>query len=588
MNGYVPEDVIENIRANIDIVEVISEYIPLKRKGKNYTGCCPFHQENDPSFTVSPDKQIFYCFGCAVGGNVFKFLMLYEGFTFRETIEFLAKKIGISLPETGYKEKREKSQKYFASEVNLQAKDFFKNILMNWNEAAAARDYLSNRGVSLETIQHFELGYAPSSWDQLTKYLTQKGVNKDSLVNLGLAAAGKRGLYDRFRSRIMFPIRDAGGYVVGFGGRVLGEGQPKYLNTPETPVFNKSRILFGLYEERRSVMEAGYAVIMEGYMDVISARQHGVTNAVASLGTSLTREHIQLLMRYVKDVIIAYDADAAGVAATVRGLELMQEMGCRVRVISIPEGKDPDDYLQQYGIEGWYQLVNNADTLVEYKIKDIKLNSTNVIENKSAQLEHILPNLYNIQDEVEKNEAIKHVASRLYITWDAVAGELRRYQKQKGKIKPKSDKITKNKYNNIHDVQKIDARTKAEKILLKLMLENPQWVPYVKEKLTGDIFKSHVYNNIFSKALPDLDSNFSPAHLFNKLNEEEQKVLGDLLMEDLPGYDIDYLFSIYINALQKFIKKEHREGLMDILLEAEKNGEQKRVSEILAELKTLY
>lgn len=587
MAGFIPEDVVENIRSRVDIVEVISDYVQLKKKGRNFVGQCPFHQETNPSFTVSFEKQIFYCFGCAAGGDVFKFLMLYEGLTFQEAAQALARRAGIALPDTGKggsKEGRNRADLNF--KVNLLAKEFYKQILQHGGESAPAREYLIERGLSQETINLFELGYAPNSWDRLVKHLNKHGYDADTLVKLGLAVHGKRGAYDRFRSRIIFPIRDAGGKVVGFGGRILGEGEPKYLNTPETEYFNKSRVLYGLYEARRYIREYGYAIIMEGYMDVITAHQCGVVNAVASLGTSLTRDQVQLLMRYTRDVIIAYDADSAGVAATLRGLDLMQELGCRVRVISIPDGKDPDEFLQRHGIEGWQELVSGAESLLEYKIRQIKLGSLGKeVISKSAILEQVLPNLAYIQDEVERAESIKLVAARLHTSWDAVAEELKRFIKKERKKRPNSDKIAKIKHNIIQ----LDARTKAEKVLLKLMLENPQLVSTVQRELEENFFKNPVYRRVFETTLPLMErADYSPAFLFNVLEEDDQRVLGDLLMENLPDDEPDKILPSYIKAMQKFLKKERRESLMDTLVEAEKDGDQKRVDQILKKLQTLF
>lgn len=588
MAGFIPEEIIQSVQNQIDIVDVISEYVQLQKKGRNYKGPCPFHQERDPSFTVSSEKQIFYCFGCTTGGNVFKFLMLHEGMTFYEAVKFLAQRVGVTLPETRFDTKH-REQSGIANRINLMAKEFYRDVLNNWKEASFAREYLIQRGLTIEIIDLYELGYAVDSWNQLVRHFDKNGINANMLVNLGLAASGRSGAYDRFRSRIIFPIKDIAGNVVGFGGRVIGEGQPKYLNTPETKYFNKSRILYGLFEARRFIRELNSAVIVEGYMDVISARQHGVNNVVASLGTSLTREQVQLLMRYTREVFIAFDSDAAGVAATIRSLDLMQELGCSIRVVEIPDGKDPDDFLQKNGVDGWKYLLSKAESLIEYKIKHLKSNNGNKgIKNSAVLLEQLLPNLDNIRNEVEKAEAIKQVAARLHTSWDAVAGELARYCAKKQRNNQISDKIPKIKHNNVLMGEK-DAREKAERMILRLVLDNPAVLTKVKDELGNNFFRNSVLRVIFEKFMALFKHpGYSPSFIFNNLNESEQKVLGDLLLEDTPDGEPDIILPFYIDAMKRFINKEHRERLIDALMEAEKAGNKQKVEHILKELKNLF
>lgn len=589
MGGFIPEEILEDIRSRVDIVEVISDYVQLKKKGQNFVGPCPFHREKDPSFTVSFEKQIFYCFGCTAGGNVFKFLMLHEGLTFQEAVENLARRVGVSLPARGKSQARRPRGADVARKVNSLAGAFYRQVLTRWEEAVPAREYLQKRGISPETAEQFELGYAPGSWGSLVKYLAEKGFNADILVKVGLAARGKKGAYDRFRSRIIFPIHDTGDNVVGFGGRILGRGEPKYLNTPETDFFNKRRVLYGLNQSRRYIREEGHAVIMEGYMDVIAAHRNGVKNAVASLGTSLTREQVQLLMRYTRDVIIAYDADVAGVAATLRGLDLAQELGCRVRVVTIPEGKDPDEFLSARGADGWYQLLSGAEPLLEYKLRQVKSGSKTGVQDKSAVLKEVLPNLANINDEVERAEAINLLATRLHTSWDAVAGEYQRFVEQERKKRPNSDKTAKTKHNIKHESLHLDARTKAEKVILRLILENPRLVSTVQRELEENFFRHPVLNRVYQKAVPLLQGpDFRPATVFDLLADDEQKMVSNLLMEDMPDGEPKQVLSTYVGAMQGFLKKERRERLLDILVEAEKSGDHKLVNETLGKLQALF
>lgn len=587
MPGFIPQDTLDEIRSRIDIVDMISDYVQLKKKGQNYIGPCPFHQEKDPSFTVSPEKQIFYCFGCGAGGNIFKFLMLYEGLSFPEAAQTLAQRAGVTLHTTRQGDYGRRKKKIdLAIRVNTLAKDFFQQILLKDQRAAPAREYLKKRGLSQQVIDQFDLGFAPDGWNSLVNHLGKEGISPDTLVGVGLASRGKSRVYDRFRSRIIFPIRDVTGNIVGFGGRITGKGEPKYLNTAETDYFNKSRLMYGLDQARRQIRKFGNLILMEGYMDVIAAHQFGISNAVASLGTSLTREQVQLLMRYTRDVLIAYDADAAGVSAALRGLDLMQELGCRVRVITIPGEKDPDEFLHHYGQQGWQELVLAAEPLLEYKFRQIKSGVLGQENNKPAILEQILPNLLYMRDEVERTEAIKFLAARLHTSWDAVASEYKKFTSKKRKKSPDPGPVAGVKFNH---PRPLDARTRAEKMLLRLMLDDFQLVTVIQGQLGKNIFRYPVYRQIFEKVLPLIETgNYKPALAFDVLDEKEQEVLGNLLMENTPGGKSDEILPSYIEAMQRFINKERRENLIDTLLAAEKAGDQKRVSELLGKLQTLF
>ena len=363
-----PEELIEEIRLRNDIVDVVSSYVKLERKGRRYFGLCPFHNEKTPSFSVEPAKQFFYCFGCNKGGTVIQFIMNIEHLDFVEAVKHLAERAGIALPEP--EDAGEKEKTYRRKEIlnlNKEAARFYFSVLAG-KSGIAAQSYLKKRGLTEKTICQFGLGLAPASWNELSELLLSKGASQELLISSGLSLKSKNGeLYDRFRDRIMFPIFDIRGNIIGFGGRVADKTQPKYMNSPDTPVYNKSRELYGLNYARQS--KSKKLLIVEGYMDVISLHQAGIDYAVASLGTALTQAQAWILKKYAEEVIIAYDADSAGQAATLRGLEILERAGCSGKVLLIPDGKDPDEYVRNNGPEKFKNLIGGAISLLDYKIR---------------------------------------------------------------------------------------------------------------------------------------------------------------------------------------------------------------------------
>ncbi|WP_169726472.1 DNA primase [Desulfotruncus alcoholivorax] len=585
VGGYIPGEILDNIRNRADIVRIISSYVSLQKKGKNYVAPCPFHHETEPSFTVTPEKQIFYCFGCNLGGNVFKFLMLQHNISFPEAARMLGDMVGVPVPEGFSPQTRERlRQEEKAWKINSLASEFFHNVLLRHPGAEAARMYLKNRGVAIDTIKNFNLGYALAEWDALIRFMKDKGVGAGNLVDVGLAVSNNNKTYDRFRSRLMFPINDSRGRVTGFGGRVLDQSNPKYLNTPETDYFNKGKILYGLDKARQHIREAGYVIITEGYMDAITAHQYGIKNTVASLGTSLTREHGKLLASQTREVIIAYDADAAGMAAALRGLDILQEAGCRVRVLHLPEGKDPDEFLRARGHEEWQHQVEKAMPLVEFKLQMALEKYKNVAASKDAILEEVLPNVAAISAELEKTEAIQMVASRLYTSFHAVAEELHRFCKNNPKKRTNPDKIAKNKHNIIRK-NRIKFGDKAEYGLLRIMLEDASTITKVASEIKGNFFIDTFCSCVYDHLLEISASSFySPSALFDRLEEEHQQKLGMLLMEPIPGEDIKALLPGYIAAIKRKRLLQYRNELVIALANAEKSGNSEEVDRILHEI----
>ncbi|MTI81446.1 MAG: DNA primase [Firmicutes bacterium] len=592
--GYIPDEVVEEVLQKTDIVQLISEYILLKKRGKNYFGICPFHQEDTPSFSVTSDKQIFYCFGCNVGGNAFKFIMLKEGLSFPEAVQHLAKMAGVHIPEGDKYNQREQQKKQRPYKILAATADFFHQNLL-YHKGAVAKNYLQQRGITDEITKNFLIGYAPVGWDNLLKFLTSKGCKETELEQLGLIIKNSKGTsyYDRFRNRVILPICDAAGRVVGFGGRALDDSKPKYLNTPETPLFNKRHLLYGLHLARGAIRDNGYALVMEGYMDVVAAHQFGINNSVASLGTSLTRDQVKLLMRYTDEIIIAYDSDAAGVNAAIRGLDLIQQMGCRVKILQVPYGKDPDEYLREHGLEQWQQLIKSAYDLIDYKLKVAMADNipTTAAEKRSV-LQQILPNLANIKNPVEQEENIKNAASNLNLSWESVSGELKNYFAKKdkniskqGKKWTNTDKLTKPS----HNISLTNTHHQAEFLLLGLILSDFDLFSIVKKQITAEHFQNNQLKNIFSLLIEDGTGTLArkPSQLMQNLDENSQHMLGRLLSVEMPQGSKQVAVEDCIKNMKSQASKSRQEELLYHLKIAEQAGNKEQVTELLQELQQL-
>lgn len=408
---YYPDEIVEEVRLRNDIVDIIGSYIRLKKTGSNYMGLCPFHNEKTPSFSVSRSKQMYYCFGCGVGGNVFTFIMEYENFTFVEALKFLAERAGINLPEQEYseREKRQADLKNRLMEINKEAAKYYYYQLKS-ERGQAARQYLSDRGLSEETIKSFGLGYANRFSDDLYHYLKKLGYEDELLKQSGLVSFDEvRGGHDKFWDRIMFPIMDVGNRVVGFGGRVMGNGNPKYLNSPETIIFDKSRLLYGLNRARRS--RETYFLICEGYMDVIALHQAGFTNAVATLGTAFTEYHAALIRRYTGEVILTFDNDKAGIQAALRAIQILRDYGLSVKVVDMHPYKDPDEFIKALGADEYRKRIAEAKNSFFFEI-DVLKGSYNMEdpEEKLKFFNEIAKKLLSFSDDLERNFYLDAVA----------------------------------------------------------------------------------------------------------------------------------------------------------------------------------
>ena len=516
---YFSEDLIEEIRQRNDIVDVISGYVKLQKKGSSYFGLCPFHNEKSPSFSVSRQKQMYYCFGCGAGGNVITFIMEYENYTFAEAVRLLAERAGVDIPEVEYsKEAREKADlKATLLEINkLAAKYFYAQL--KTEQAKHAHTYLTKRGLSEETITAFGLGYSNKYSDDLYKYLKTKGYSDELLVKAGLISASEKGVYDKFWNRVMFPIMDANNRVIGFGGRVMGDGEPKYLNSPETEVFDKSRNLYGLNRARTS--RKSYFLICEGYMDVIALHQAGFTNAVASLGTAFTPGHAALIKRYVNEVYLTFDSDGAGTKAALRALPILKEAGITAKIIRMDPYKDPDEFIKNLGPEAFEERINKARNgflfSLEVLERDYDMNSP---EGKTSFFNEAAKRLTEFEEEIELNNYIEAVAEKYHISIESLRRLVAKTAIKSGQATP----ATKPKQAAGKERRREDGNIQSQKILLTWLIENEQIFKQIKKYISPQDFTKELYQTV-AKLLYEQyeEGNLVPAKVMNHFTDEEE------------------------------------------------------------------
>jgi len=546
MKDMVFDDFIDRLRSESDIISVISDYVSLKKKGKNYWGCCPFHNENTPSFSVTPDKGFFYCFGCQTGGNVFNFLMKVENITFIEAVKLLAKKLNISLPEKEKSPREQARDQELAKiyQVNERARDFFHACLTKTNYGRPAREYLANRGLSSEMIDFFKLGFAPPSWDKLSLTFSERGIALDILLKSGLAAARTSGdgVYDRFRNRIMFPISDVRGRVVGFGGRVLDDSQPKYLNTPETEVFNKRHVLFGFEHAFKYIRDAGQVVIVEGYMDVIALYSQGIKNVVASLGTAFTPEQARHLIKLNAELLFSYDSDAAGQRATVRALDTVRSLGAAIKIVSIPDGKDPDEYIRKHGCNSFGTLLTSAQPLLDYQLdRALKGDDFSTVQGKIAVVGKLAPILAEADNAVEVNAHITRLSQVLSVDESALRSEITKYI-----VQVKKDKnVKKGKAINIALLYKqpTPAVVQAERQLIRLLSDDLSFIPYFLAKISPQEIQGVLQQEIIKFILNayNMEKNITQAAIHagvEQLSEKAKNEFSHIMLMEIQFDDV--------------------------------------------------
>jgi len=490
--GYrIPEETIDLIRRSIDIVDVVSDYVQLKKQGRNFFGLCPFHGEKTPSFSVSPEKQIYHCFGCGAGGNAFSFLMDIEGISFVEAAQRLAARANIDIPKFKSELHAVRIHKTNDAAKMVEAhellKKFYHHLLLNTKEGQEALDYLHARGITDEIIEQFQVGYALDSRDFATKLLNNRGFSLEMMEKAGLIIRKEDGSYiDRFRNRIMFPIHDHQGSVIAFSGRALGDHQPKYLNSPETLIFNKSKILYNFYSARIHIRKSQQAILFEGFADVIASSKAGLPQAVATMGTSLTEEQARILRRNVESVVICYDADNAGVEAAVRAGQLLSEAGCYVKVATLPDGYDPDEYVNRFGSERFKTDVIEASvSLMSFKMAYLRRGKNLQSESdKIRYIEEALRELSKLSNPVELDYYMRQIAEEFSLSLDALRQQLSRYRKEQRKAESTSFTL----HVTRQAVQKklLPAFHNAERMLLAHMLRSKEIALAVQNTVQGN------------------------------------------------------------------------------------------------------
>lgn len=561
------DELIEEIKNNNDIVDVISQYMVLKRSGRNYFGLCPFHNEKSPSFSVSPDKQIFHCFGCGVGGNVFHFVSKIEGTGFKESVEMLADRAGITLPvlesEGDNKLQELKSKVY---EINKETAYFYHENLYK-PSAKLAQEYVKKRKLDNSTLKNFVIGYS-GKFDELYKFLKQKGFKDEEILASSLVNKTDKGQFiDRFRNRLMFPIQDVRGRFIAFGGRVLDDSKPKYINSPENIVYSKGRHLFGLYNAKKG--DTKKIIMVEGYMDAISLHQRGITNAVASLGTALTEAQGRLLRRTAEQVIIGYDADGAGQAATLRGLEILSNLGCDIRILQIEGAKDPDEFVTKYGKERFLKYVDSSISLVEFKVKTLKkeLNIENT-SDKIKFLNEIAKILTKVNNSMEQEVYIDKISKVYKISKEAIYSEIKKMLYQNTNANPKILERQNNiRYNTIKKVDnKInDGIIKRENTIIALLtMPDINVYPKIKNEITPDSFKLEENKIILKRLYEEYDKGLTSIYDAISLFTDENIInhLSEIMAEDYEISDVDKCIEDIINSYKKETIIEYRDSIL--------------------------
>lgn len=580
----ISEEILEKIKEENDIVDIISESVRLKKAGRSFSGLCPFHNEKSPSFSVSQEKQIYKCFGCGESGNVITFVMKNKNMNFIDAVKYLADRANILLED----EKRVNpiaKKKELLYKVNVEAgRFFFSNLRSN----KMAMEYFLNRGIRQETIKRFGLGYAKDSWNSLLFHLRKLGFSENILLEAGLVLTSEKtgNKYDRFRNRVMFPVFDYRGKVIGFGGRVLDDSKPKYLNSPETLVFQKGTNLYGLNFAIKSNMKERYFIIVEGYMDLISLHQHGITNVVASLGTALTVNQARLLKRYADKVIISYDADVAGQTATMRGLEILKDVGFDVRVLSIPQGKDPDEYVRSNGRDAFMKLINEAEGLVEYRIKkageNINFKDSNDLVKYGKKVTEILAKVNPIEKDIYIKKISENTGIREQALYDLLSKEMTK--------NIKNQEFMNNKEENGTKLYKEPAFIKAERSLLKLCLEE-EYFDYISQLISQDELILPEHKEIFSIIKEAKKGSINNIVTFLESKSENIKVIEEVVkikeQQVLTGKDNKKLIQDLIKQIDSYKLNQKLKELKQKQKLLEAQGKIEESIQIAIELKKL-
>ncbi len=591
MERFIPDELIDRIREGVDIVSVISEQLSLKKTGQNFTGLCPFHSEKTPSFVVSPAKQIFHCFGCGAGGNVFHFLMKHENLTFPQAVRSLSERAGISIPEVSKRDEKIEDAKEPLYKANELAMEFFSRNLAEAKEGERARQYLEKRGIEKKTVQEFNIGYSLPQWDAAYRYLRQKGIETAALEKTGLIIRKDSGdgFYDRFRDRIIFPILDLKKRVIGFGGRVLDDSLPKYINSPESTIYIKGENLYCLEKARQEIGKRGYLLIVEGYLDAIMTYQKGIRNAAATLGTALTQGHLRLIKRFTNNIVLVFDPDSAGKKAAIRSASLFIESGMKAKVASLSEGTDPDTFLREKGVEAFVDKLKNSEKLLDFVIRETKgKEALATIDEKISVVDEVLPLISRLPNKIERNAYVRRLAEELQLEEKDIFAELENRAQKKGyKSGERKEPLEKGTAHSGLQKRINHSGAKAEEMLIHLMLNDESIAKRVKDQLSPDDFKDPLFKRVTGIVYNVIESGKEFNAVFKTEDAEMAGLFSALSMRELDYDDREQSFYDCIQKIKGAGIKERMKTLQEKLRIAEKNGDKDSSRQILEKMKLL-
>jgi len=578
MSDFFSPELIDQIRDASDIVDLITEYVPLKKRGKNYVGLCPFHIEKDPSFNVIPTKQIFYCFGCQEGGNVIHFLMKHEKLGFVEAVKLLAKRANIPLPKrTVDRQKAQALDKlYYANEV---ANEYFRKSFYREEPGKKARQYLNKRGFDPEIIKQFSLGYAPDDWEGFIRFAKTKDMEMEVLNQAGLVVprSESSGFYDRFRNRIIFPIFNLSGKVVGFGGRVLDEkDEPKYLNSPETPIYQKGKILYGLNFSKDEIRKKGSAVLVEGYVDLLSLYQAGIKNVVASSGTAFTPDQARLLSRYAEKIYLLFDADTAGQSATFRSVDLLFSEGVEVFVVSLPKGEDPDSFVKKLGAEELAKKIEQAQTFIDFKRNSLPKDFEELsLKEQEKVIFDLAETAKKITDDLRRNLFVKKIGQAFKIDETSIFKMMGK-RTAKGTFTPKKETST----------FPVSVQEKIEMGILRILMEDEKLMKMTEGRLELDDFSTPEHKEIFQllRLSSGKSVRISLSALLDKTkNEGTNQILSRIAAMDLGTAELSIQLADHLKTLNNLKKDKKIKMLKESIKRAEQQGDMETVNRLLKE-----
>jgi len=581
LKGYIPEDRIEEIRNRINIVDLVSEYVTLKKAGRNYLGSCPFHKEKTPSFTVNAEKQIYHCFGCGEGGNAFSFLMKISNMTFPEAVRHLAGKLGIVLPDREYtaEEKSRRDLRESLVRVNQIAAAFYARTLRT-AAGSRGRAYLEKRGIRQDVVDTFRLGYAPEGWRALRDHLQRERVPLKHAEQAGLLVPrGDGDGYDRFRGRLMFPIEDINGHVVAFGGRIIGEGEPKYLNSPESAVYTKGRNLYGLARAKNAIRRDDTLIVVEGYFDLLALWNAGLSNVVATLGTALTREQVDLIRRYTGSVALTFDTDQGGRAALERSMSLFLERGLKARAVVLPDGKDPDEFVTRHGKEAFLEEIRRARALVDYYIDEV-IGTGLDLDGRRDAWKAALPFIAGIADEVERGQFMHRVAERLGVDESLVRKEVSRLEASQRRPEAPPARDASGPVDPV------------ELSLIRMMIENPGKVPEVDRQGVLACFTSGALKSL-GESIVEGHRRSKAVRLADLIELVENRTVREKLLEMSLAEDSrnealrDRIFDDTVRKIRQRWYKEKQRDLRIRLLRAQEAGDEDLCNRLLDEKERL-